>query len=264
MELEGRVTSIALYGIFVDIGVGRDGLVHISEMSDTRINSPSDIVQIGDTVKVRVKSVEPDGRQISLTMRTKERAGEPRSHAQKGRAGSREAGFIRIGDNIEGTVTGIAQFGVFVDIGVGKDGLVHVSELAEGHVEKAEDAVQIGQTYTFKILEVDADGTRISLSLRRAQRGQRMQQLEKGQILEGTVSGLAPFGAFVDIGVGRDGLVHISELTEGRIEKVEDAVKVGDKVTVRVLEIDPGSKRISLTLRLEDRPHEEPAPRPEL
>jgi small subunit ribosomal protein S1 len=79
MELEGRVTSIALYGIFVDIGVGRDGLVHISEMSDTRIESPSDLVKIGDTVKVRVKSVEPDGRRISLTMRTKERSAEPRS-----------------------------------------------------------------------------------------------------------------------------------------------------------------------------------------
>jgi transcriptional accessory protein Tex/SPT6 len=264
MELEGRVTSIALYGIFVDIGVGRDGLVHISEMSDTRIDSPSDIVQIGDTIKVRVKSVEPDGRRISLTMRTKERAGEPRSRGRKKIELNREKlASLRIGDNIEGTVTGIAQFGVFVDIGVGKDGLVHVSELAEGRVEKAEDAVQVGQTYTFKILEVDSDGTRISLSLRRAQRGARMQQLEKNQILEGTVSGLAPFGAFVDIGVGRDGLVHISELTEGRIEKVEDAVKVGDKVTVRVLEIDPGSKRISLTLRLEDRPQEQSAPRPE-
>jgi len=264
MELEGRVTSIALYGIFVDIGVGRDGLVHISEMSDTRIDSPSDIVQIGDTVKVRVKSVEPDGRRISLTMRTKERAGESRNRGRKKVELNREKlASLRIGDNIEGTVTGIAQFGVFVDIGVGKDGLVHVSELAEGRVEKAEDAVQVGQTYTFKILEVDADGTRISLSLRRAQRGARMQQLEKGQILEGTVSGLAPFGAFVDIGVGRDGLVHISEVTEGRIERVEDAVKVGDKVTVRVLEIDPGSKRISLTLRLEDRPQEEVAPRPE-
>jgi transcriptional accessory protein Tex/SPT6 len=214
---------------------------------------------------VRVKSVEPDGRRISLTMRTKERAGEPRNRGRKKVELDREKlASLRIGDNIEGTVTGIAQFGVFVDIGVGKDGLVHVSELAEGRVEKAEDAVQVGQTYTFKILEVDADGTRISLSLRRAQRGQRMQQLEKGQILEGTVSGLAPFGAFVDIGVGRDGLVHISELTEGRIDKVEDAVKVGDKVTVRVLEIDPGSKRISLTLRLEDRPREEPAPRQEL
>jgi small subunit ribosomal protein S1 len=264
MELEGRVTSIALYGIFVDIGVGRDGLVHISEMSDTRIDSPSDIVQIGDTVKVRVKSVEPDGRRISLTMRSKERSSEPRSRGRKKPELNREAlASLRVGDNVEGTVTGIAPFGVFVDIGVGKDGLVHVSELAEGRIEKAEDAVQIGQTYTFKILEVDADGTRISLSLRRAARGQRMQQLEKGQILEGTVSGLAPFGAFVDIGVGRDGLVHISELTEGRIDKVEDAVKVGDKVTARVLEIDPGSKRISLTLRLDDRPRETPPARPE-
>ena len=262
MELEGRVTSIALYGIFVDIGVGRDGLVHISEMSDSRIDSPSDIVQIGDTVKVRVKSVEPDGRRISLTMRAKERANQPRERGRgKKPELNREAlAALRVGDNVEGTVTGIAPFGVFVDIGVGKDGLVHVSELAEGRIDKAEDAVQVGQTYTFKILEVDAEGTRISLSLRRAQRGQRLQQLEKGQILEGTVSGMAPFGAFVDIGVGRDGLVHISELADGRVAKVEDAVKVGDKVTVRVLEIDPGSKRISLSLRLEDRPRETPPP----
>ncbi|MFN8477425.1 MAG: S1 RNA-binding domain-containing protein [Kouleothrix sp.] len=261
MELEGRVTSIALYGIFVDIGVGRDGLVHISEMSDTRIDSPSDVVQIGDTVKVRVKSVEPDGRRISLTMRSKERGNQPRERARKKPELNREAlSELRVGDNIEGTVTGIAPFGVFVDIGVGKDGLVHVSELAEGRIEKAEDAVTVGQTYTFKVLEVDADGTRISLSLRRAQRGQRLAQLEKGQIVEGTISGLAPFGAFVDIGVGRDGLVHISELSDQRVAKVEDAVKVGDTVKVRVLDIDSGSKRISLSMRLEDRPREQPAP----
>jgi transcriptional accessory protein Tex/SPT6 len=261
MELDGRVTSIALYGIFVDIGVGRDGLVHISEMSDTRIDSPSDVVQIGDTVKVRVKTVDPDGRRISLTMRSKERANQPRERGRKKPELNRDAlAALRVGDNVEGTVTGIAPFGVFVDIGVGKDGLVHVSELAEGRIEKAEDAVTVGQTYTFKVLEVDADGTRISLSLRRAARGQRLAQLEKGQIVEGTISGLAPFGAFVDIGVGRDGLVHISELSEQRIGKVEDAVKVGDTVKVRVLDIDSGSKRISLSMRLEDRPRETTAP----
>ncbi|MCS6937763.1 MAG: S1 RNA-binding domain-containing protein [Roseiflexus sp.] len=260
MELEGRVTSIALYGIFVDIGVGRDGLVHISEMSDTRIESPSDLVKIGDTVKVRVKSVEPDGRRISLTMRTKERSSEPRGGRgkKKPEVDYEKLAALRVGDNVEGTVTGVAPFGVFVDIGVGKDGLVHVSELAEGRVEKAEDVVQIGQTYTFKVLEVDAEGARISLSLRRAQRGQKLQQLEKGQILEGTISGLAPFGAFVDIGVGRDGLVHISELSNTRVARVEDAVKVGDKVKVRVLDVDPQSKRISLSLRLEDTPREPP------
>jgi predicted RNA-binding protein with RPS1 domain len=257
MELQGRVTSIALYGVFVDIGVGRDGLVHISEMSDTRIDSPSDVVKIGDIITVRVKSVEPDERRISLTMRSKERSQESRARGRRKPEINREAlAALRVGDNVEGTITGISNFGVFVDIGVGKDGLVHVSELAEGRVEKPEDVVSVGQAYTFKILEVDADGARISLSLRRAQRSQRLQQLETGQIVEGTVSGIAPFGAFVDIGVGRDGLVHISELTDGRIGKVEDAVKVGDKVQVRVLDVDAGNKRISLTMRLEDTPRE--------
>ncbi|MEM8530452.1 MAG: S1 RNA-binding domain-containing protein [Chloroflexota bacterium] len=258
MELDGRVTSIALYGIFVDIGVGRDGLVHISEMSDTRIESPSDLVRIGDTVKVRVKSVDPDGRRISLTMRSRERPEERKRPVKKKPEVDREAlANLRVGDLVDGTVTGVAPFGIFVDIGVGKDGLVHISELSEGHIEKAEDAVHVGEVRTFKLLEIDAEGTRISLSLRRADRAQRLQGLETGQIIEGTVSGLAPFGAFVDIGVGRDGLVHISELSYDRVSKVEDVIKVGDTVGVRVLDVDHQSKRISLTMRLEDRPEEE-------
>ncbi|MGQ9928381.1 MAG: S1 RNA-binding domain-containing protein [Chloroflexaceae bacterium] len=259
MELEGRVTSIALYGIFVDIGVGRDGLVHISEMSDTRIDTPSDLVQIGDTVRVRVKSVDLDAKRISLTMRTG--AGEKGEGARGGRGRSRRAevdkerlASLKVGDVVEGVITGYAPFGAFADIGVGKDGLIHVSELAEGRVEKPEDAVKVGDRLQFKVLEVDSEGARISLSLRRAQRSQKMQGLEVGQILEGTVSGIAPFGAFVDIGVGRDGLVHISALSHTRVNRVEDVVKVGDKVKVKVLEVDPQSKRISLTMRLEEAP----------
>jgi len=259
MELEGRVTSIALYGIFVDIGVGRDGLVHISEMSDARIDTPSDLVQIGDTVRVRVKSVDLDAKRISLTMRTG--TGEKGEGARGGRGRPKRAevdkerlASLKVGDVVEGVITGYAPFGAFADIGVGKDGLIHVSELAEGRVEKPEDAVKVGDRLQFKVLEVDPEGTRISLSLRRAQRSQKMQSLEVGQILEGTVSGIAPFGAFVDIGVGRDGLVHISALSNTRVNRVEDVVKVGDKVKVRVLEVDPQSKRISLTMRLEEAP----------
>ena len=258
MELDGRVTSIALYGVFVDIGVGRDGLVHISEMSDTRIDTPSDIVAIGDTVKVKIKSVDPDARRISLTMRSgsgeKSESSRSRSSSKPKRAevDKDRLGALKVGDVVDGTITGFAPFGAFADIGVGKDGLVHVSELAEGRVEKAEDAVKVGDRFQFKVLEVDPDGNRISLSLRRAQRTQKMQQLEPGQILDGTVSGIAPFGAFVDIGVGRDGLVHISALSTSRVNKVEDMVKVGDKVTVRVIEVDQQSKRISLTMRLDD------------
>ncbi|WP_028459420.1 S1 RNA-binding domain-containing protein [Chloroflexus sp. Y-396-1] len=261
MELEGKVTSIALYGVFVDIGVGRDGLVHISEMSDRRIETPSDVVQIGDTVKVWVKSIDPEARRISLTMRNPARAETPRRARQsqpqpqpprRQEIDREKLAALRVGDVVEGVITGFAPFGAFADIGVGKDGLIHVSELAEGRVEKPEDAVKIGERYQFKILEIDGEAARISLSLRRALRTQRMQQLEPGQILEGTVSGIAPFGAFVDIGVGRDGLVHISALAPHRVAKVEDVVKVGDKVTVKVLGIDQQSKRISLTMRLEE------------
>jgi predicted RNA-binding protein with RPS1 domain len=251
MELDGRVTSIALYGVFVDIGVGRDGLVHISEMSDTRIETPSDLVQIGDTVRVRIKSIDPDARRISLTMRSKERSSE-RKGRKRPDVDREQISHLKPGDTIEGTITGMAPFGAFADIGMGKDGLIHISELAEGRVEKPEDAVQVGEKYLFKVLEIDPEGTRISLSLRRAMRSQKMSSLENGQILDGTVSGIAPFGAFVDIGVGRDGLVHISALSDRRVEKVEDVVKVGDKVQVRVLEVDPQSKRISLTMRLTD------------
>ncbi len=248
MELEGKVTSIALYGIFVDIGVGRDGLVHISEMSDSRIDSPSDMVQINDVVQVRIKSIDPDARRISLTMRSQ--SGVRRGKPKRVEVDRSALVTLKPGDTIEGTITGLAHFGAFADIGVGKDGLIHISELAEGRVDKPEDAVRVGEVYTFKVIEVDPDGTRISLSLRRALRSQKMQQLETGQIIEGTVSGLAPFGAFVDIGVGRDGLVHISALSESRVARVEDVVQVGDKVQVRVLEVDAQSKRISLTMRL--------------
>lgn len=254
MDLEGRVTSIALYGIFVDVGVGRDGLVHISEMSDTRIDTPSDLVQIGDTVNVRVKSIDPEARRISLTMRSQERSegGRGRGRSKRPEVDRSAISNIKVGDVLEGEITGYAPFGAFADIGVGKDGLIHVSELAESRVEKPEDAVKVGERHLFKVLDVDPEGTRISLSLRKAMRSQKLQQLEPGQIMDGMVSGLAAFGAFVDIGVGRDGLVHISALSNTRVAKVEDVVKVGDKVTVRVLGVDQQTKKISLTMRLEE------------
>ena len=255
MQLQGKVTSIALYGIFVDVGVGRDGLVHISEMSDKRIESPTDLVQIGTAVDVWVKSVDADARRISLTMRDPNRARpeRPERRAPRRREVDRERlAQMNVGDSVEGVISSLAPFGAFVDLGVGKDGLVHVSELAEGRVERPEDAVQVGERYTFKVLEVDPEGNRISLSLRRAQRVQRMNQLETGVTMDGTISGIAPFGAFVDIGVGRDGLVHVSEVSAERINSVEDVVKVGDKVQVKVIEVESNSKRISLTMRVDE------------
>jgi len=188
MELDGRVTSVALYGVFVDIGVGRDGLVHISEMSDTRINSPSDMVQIGDAVKVRVKSIDPDARRISLTMRSprEQVTEEDRTRGRQKRSEiDREAlSNLKVGDTVQGTITGMAPFGAFVDIGVGKDGLVHISELSDHRVEKPEEAVQVNQQYTFKLLEVDSEGNRISLSLRRHSGFKRCSSSHLGRLLK--------------------------------------------------------------------------------
>lgn len=266
MQLQGKVTSIALYGIFVDVGVGRDGLVHISEMSEKRVESPTDLVEIGTPVDVWVKSVDPDARRISLTMRDPNRPKPERTErrAPRKREINRERlAEMKPGDTVEGVISSLAPFGAFVDLGVGKDGLVHVSELAEGRVERPEDAVQVGERYSFKVLEVDPEGNRISLSLRRAQRTQRMQQLEPGTVMDGTISGIAAFGAFVDVGVGRDGLVHVSEISAERINSVEEKLKVGDKVQVKVLEVDPNSKRISLTMRVDEPlPSERPRPAP--
>jgi small subunit ribosomal protein S1 len=247
------------------VGVGRDGLVHISEMSDTRIESPTELVQIGDPVTVWVKSVDPDAWRISLTMRDPNRPKPQRERRgpRKPEVDREKLAELKPGDTISGTVRSLAPFGAFVDVGVGKDGLVHISELSEERIERPEETVQVGEHYTFKILEIDPEGNRISLSLRRALRTIRMQQLEPGMILEGTVSGVAPFGAFVDIGVGRDGLVHISELSGDRVNSVEEVVKAGDKIQVKVIEVDQNSKRISLTMRVDEPlPNERERPAP--
>jgi ribosomal protein S1 len=253
MEFDGRVKSVRDYGIFVDIGVGRDGLVHISEMSDTHIEAPNRAV--GEAVRVRVKSIDLEASKISLTMRSQNRSSGPRDRGprRKPEVNRELLTTLRPNDMVEGVITDIPHFGAFVDIGAGKDGLVHVSELSDTRVERPSDVVKRGERYTFRVLEIDADGARISLSLRRAQRGQRLQQLEVGSIVEGTVSGIAPFGFFVDVGVGRDGLVHNTEKLNPDAE-----MEKGTPVTVRVIDVDLQAKKISLSQRL-DAPAVDPA-----
>jgi transcriptional accessory protein Tex/SPT6 len=148
---------------------------------------------------------------------------------------------LSVGDSVEGVVKTITAMGAFVDIGVGKDGLVHISELSKTRVAKVEDAVTVGQGYTFKIIEIDAEKGRISLSLRRAQSEPAPIQLDEGQIIDGIVSGHSDFGVFVNIGVGRDGLVHNSEIPGDAKPEIGSAFKV------RVLNVNAATNRISLS-----------------
>jgi len=239
-ELTGTVKRIVAYGAFVNIGVGRDGLVHISELADSRVEKVEDVVAVGQTVTVRVLEVNPAKNRISLSMRSSERPVRT-ERRRRPEVNQQALSSLSVGDSVEGVVKTITAMGAFVDIGVGKDGLVHISELSKTRVAKVEDAVTVGQGYTFKIIEIDAEKGRISLSLRRAQSEPASIQLDEGQILDGTVSGHSDFGVFVNIGVGRDGLVHNSEIPGGA------KPEIGSTLQVRVLNVNATTNRISLS-----------------
>ncbi|MBW7884821.1 MAG: 30S ribosomal protein S1 [Caldilineaceae bacterium] len=168
--------------------------------------------------------------------------------------------LLRVGQEILGTVKRITEFGAFVDIGVGRDGLVHISELSPTRVAKVTDVLQEGQQVTLWIKKLDRDRNRISLTM--IEPGRRtIRDLQKGEIVEGTVTRILPYGAFVDIGVGRDALLHVREMGEGFVAKPEDVVQVGETIEARIIEIARRRNRIDLSIKgLRPEPEQPPAP----
>lgn len=160
---------------------------------------------------------------------------------------------IEPGKEYEGVVRNIQAYGAFVDIGAESDGLVHISELRDGYVEKVEDIVSVNEKITVRVKDVDAERGRISLTMREPgkpkQKKTSLRQIREGEEYTGVVTSIVDFGAFIDIGATTDGLVHISELSDDRVNRVEDVVSEGDEVTVRVLNVDKRRKRISLSMR---------------
>jgi transcriptional accessory protein Tex/SPT6 len=172
--------------------------------------------------------------------------------------------MLSVGQQVKGTVKRITEFGAFVDIGVGRDGLVHISELSAKRVGKVSDVLQEGQEVTLWIKKLDRDRNRISLTM--IEPGKRtIRDLQKGEVIEGTVTRLLPYGAFIDIGIGRDALLHVREMGEGFIAKPDDVVQVGQTVEVRVIEIARRRSRVDLSMRgLRPEPEAPAAPEPQL
>ena len=167
---------------------------------------------------------------------------------------------LAVGQEVEGLVKRVTEFGAFIDIGVGRDGLAHVSEMGTGRVAKASDVVQEGDKVRVWIKELDRDKNRISLSI--IEPGKiTLRDLDEGMIVPGTVTRLERYGAFVDIGVGRDGMLHVKEMGHGYVEKPEDVVKVGDALQVQVVGIDRRRGRVDLSIK-ELLPKPLPAPAP--
>ena len=153
---------------------------------------------------------------------------------------------LAVGQEVEGVVKRVTEFGAFIDIGVGRDGLVHVSELSQRRVAKASDVVQEGQTVTVWIKELDRDKNRISLSM--VPPGTlTMRDLEEGMVVTGTVTRMERYGAFLDIGVGRDGMLHVKEMGHGFIEKPEDVIHLGEEVQVQIVGLDQRRGRVDLS-----------------
>jgi small subunit ribosomal protein S1 len=155
---------------------------------------------------------------------------------------------LAVGQEVEGVVKRVTEFGAFIDIGVGRDGLVHVSEMAQGRVSKPSDVVKEGDKVRVWIKELDREKNRISLSM--IEPGtMTLRDLEEGSTVRGRVTRLERYGAFVDIGVGRDGMLHVKEMGRGYVEKPEDVVHIGDEIDVQVIGLDRRRGRIDLSIK---------------
>ncbi len=241
-ELDGVVKNITDYGAFIDLG-GIDGLLHVTDMAWRRVSHPSEIVEVGQTVKVRIIRINSETQRISLGM--KQLQADPWQ--------SIEAKYP-VGSRFKGQVTNIADYGAFVELEPGVEGLIHVSEMSwtkknihPGKIVSTSQAVEV------QILEVDPNKRRISLGLKQTQDNpwdSFLTQHPKGTIIEGPIRNITEFGLFVGLDSGIDGMVHLSDLDWNRAgDEVIKEFKKGDNVRAIVLDVDASKERISLGIK---------------
>jgi small subunit ribosomal protein S1 len=246
---EGEVVNIMPYGAFVKLEPGIEGLVHISEMSWVkRIADPKELVQIGDKVEVQVLNINHDKKEISLGM--KQCQANPWGEVAK---------KYPTGTVITGVVRNLTNYGAFIEIEEGIDGLLHVSDMSwTRKVSNPSEVVQKGQKITCQVLSVDQERKRVALGLKQMAsdpwEGDIPGRYKPGQKVRGKVTKLTNFGVFVELEPGLEGLLHISELTDDKIESPEEVVKVGDEVDVKVLRVDTKDRKVGLSMRNVDDP----------
>jgi small subunit ribosomal protein S1 len=237
-ELTGRVKTLTQFGAFVDLG-GVDGLLHVSEMSRRRVTKPEEVVQIGQEVRVKVIKVENDGKRISLSMKDAEP--DPWSDV---------AERYTPGTEFAGRIVRSTDFGYFVEVEPGLDGLVHVSQLPLG-VKAGDAAVAIGSSVSGWVREVDPSKKRLSLSLRAVAMSDPWEDANQryaiGKVVEGTVDHSAAPGVFVELEPGLTGLIPHSEIGAPHGVDPSEVHHAGERLLVRIMSVDPLRKRISLS-----------------
>ena len=241
--IEGTVTSSVRGGLLVDVGTR--GFLPASLISNRYVSDLKPY--IGKTMKLKITEIDPNKNRLILSH--KDLVEEEREEAF-----DKVASQLVVGDVVEGKVSRLTNFGSFIDVG-GVDGLVHISEISYKHVDKPSDVLKVGQDVKVKVIGIDNDRHRISLSIKQTEPSpfeQATADLNEGDIFEGEVKSLTNFGAFVEVADGIQGLVHVSEISNKHVDKPSDVLKVGQTVKVKVLNIDPNDRRISLSIKAAD------------
>src|SRR5882762_992501 len=242
-KVQGRVVSLTNYGAFVELEAGVEGLVHVSEMSWTRrVRHPSKIVNVGDEVDVMVLEVNRGAKRISLGMKQVEP--DPWATIDE---------RYRVGNRVMGKVRNLTDFGAFVELEAGVDGLLHISDMSwTRNVGHPSEVLKKGQELETQILNIDKDNKRISLGLKQIQPDPWTtvaQRYPMGSRVTGKVVRLTDFGAFVELEAGVDGLLHISQMSNRPIGRPDELVTVGDELTLLVIRVDQNERRIGLSLK---------------
>ncbi len=240
--VRGTVRTLTDFGAFVDLG-GVDGLLHVGDMAWHRVAKPSDVVTAGDSIEVKILKINPVGKRISLGL--KQLAPDPWTMA---------AERFHTGDRVQGKVSRLADFGAFVELLPGVDGLIHISEMSWAKkVKKPSDLLKTGEMVEAVVLGVNAGDRRISLGLKQALGDPWEDAVKKypvGAIAEGPVTSLTNFGCFIDLGGGIEGMIHISDITrEKRLNHPREALAAGQTVRAVVLEVDRERRRIKLGMK---------------
>ncbi len=250
--VRGTVVNVMSYGAFVKLEEGIEGLVHISEMSWTkRISHPNELVHIDDEIEVVVLNIDKNKQEISLGM--KQTQANP---------WDKVAERYPPGTMVNGTVRNLTNYGAFIEIEEGIDGLLHVSDMSwTRKISHPSEVVEKGQSVECKVLSVDQQRRRIALGLKQLEEDPWATDIpskyQPGQLVKGTVTKITNFGVFVGLENGLEGLLHISELADHKVENAEEIVKVGDEIEVKVLRVDAGERKIGLSRKRVDWQEEE-------
>ncbi len=239
----GTVRTLTDYGAFVDVG-GVDGLLHVSDISWSRVNNPSDVLTVGQEIEAKVLKIDADKQRISLGI--KQLQPHPwDSVAEK----------YKTGERVRGTVSRLADFGAFVELEPGVEGLIHISEMswAKKKVRTPGDVVKVGDTVEVVILGVNVGEQRLSLGLKQALGdpwADVPQRFPAGSVVEGPITSITKFGAFVQVTDGVEGMIHVSEISaEKRINHPQEVLKIGQVVKAQVLALDPERRLIRLSMK---------------